>query len=173
MAMRRSAGETVQREAVWETWRTLRVVRRAAAMIAVVVLGWSGVGHAQSAKFLADCRTWIEQKGYSTDYIEQKTGKRQPGLAGSWRGNVELDRVERGDVVLVRLRAPGAMHAALVEEVRRSAGTVTSVRVSEWNWGKMTDQRCLVTETFGRLAPPRWIDADAIAHVWRPSQPLP
>ena len=76
--------------------------------------------------------------------------------------------------MLVRLHAPGAMHAAFVEEVRRdTGGTVSAVRVSEWNWGKMTDQRCLVTENFGRLAPPRWIAADAIAHVWRPGQPLP
>jgi len=153
----------------------VRVVGRAAAVVAVILLGWPGPGHAQSAKFLADCRAWIEQKGYSTDYIEQKTGHRQPGLAGAWRGNVALDRVEPGDVVLVRLRAPGAMHAALVEEVRRQTpgGAVAAVRVSEWNWGKTTDQRCLITENFGRPTAARWIDADAIAHVWRPGQPLP
>jgi hypothetical protein len=167
-------GETVQQEVVWEAWRKVRVVRRAAAVVALILLGGAVLSHAQSPKFLADCRAWVERKGYSTDYIEQKTGKRQPGLAGSWRGNVDLDRAEPGDVVLVRLRAPGAMHAALVEEVRRgTGGAVSAVRVSEWNWGRMTDERCLVTENFARLAPARWVDADAIALVWRPSQPLP
>jgi hypothetical protein len=134
---------------------------------------WSDSVHAQSASFIRDCQKWIERKGYSTDYIEQKTGKRQPGLAGSWRGNIPVQNVQPGDVVLVRLRAPGAMHAALVEEVRKNAdGAVSGIRLSEWNGGQMTDQRCLVTENFGRLSPGRWIDLDAVAQVWRTSLPL-
>ena len=129
---------------------------------------------AQSPQFLRDCQPWIEKKGYSTDYIEQKTGKRQPGLAGSWRGNVALQEVEPGDVVLISLKAPGAMHAALVERIERNADkSVLRVQVSEWNWGRTTEARCLVTENFGRAGAPRLIEASAIAQVWRPSQPLP
>jgi hypothetical protein len=134
---------------------------------------WLAAVHAQSPAFLRDCRNWIDKKGYSTDYIEQKTGKRQPGLASDWRGNLPVPDVAPGDVILIRLRVPGAMHAALVDEVRTNAdGTVNSVRVSEWNWGPLTDQRCLVTENFGRLSPIRWIPLDAIAYVWRSSLPL-
>lgn len=145
---------------------------RIAVACALSVL-WSSSGHAQSASFIRDCRHWIDKKGYSTDYIEQKTGKRQPGLAGEWRGNVPVQNVQPGDVALLRLKVPGAMHAALVEEVRQNpGGTVSRMRVSEWNWGRMTDQRCLVTENFGRLAPPRWIELDAVAQVWRTSLPL-
>jgi len=153
---------------------SMRSLVRDAVVAAVASLLWLGTSEAQSASFIADCQRWIAQKGYSTDYIEQKTGKRQAGLAGSWRGNVPVGNVEPGDVVLIRLGAPGAMHSALVEELRRNpGGAVSAVRVSEWNWGKTTDRRCLVTENFGRLGPGRWVEVDTIAHVWRPSQPLP
>jgi hypothetical protein len=151
-----------------------RALACAAAVALTISLLWSGTSLAQSASFMADCQKWIAQKGYSTDYIELKTGKRQPGLAGSWRGNVPVESVEPGDVALIRLRVPGAMHASFVEEIRRNAeGKMSAVRVSEWNWGKLTDQRCLVTETFGRLAPVRWVDIDTVAHVWRTSRALP
>ena len=146
---------------------------RSAAVAGAMSFLWWHYGHAQSAGFIRDCQNWIDKKGYSTDYIEQKTGKRQPGLAGAWRGNIPVQDVQPGDVVLLPLRVPGAMHAALVEEVRRNPGkAVSGIRVSEWNWGQVTDRRCLITENFGRLAPPRWIDPNAVAHVWRPSLSL-
>ena len=152
----------------------VRCLGRNMAIAWAVSLLWSDSVQAQSANFIRDCQKWIDQKGYSTDYIELKTGKRQPGLAGSWRGNIPAQNVQPGDVILLRLRVPGAMHAALVEEVRMTAGgAVSGVRVSEWNWGQMTDQRCLVTENFGRLSPERWIESEAIAQVWRTSLPLP
>jgi hypothetical protein len=136
-------------------------------------LFWSAAAAPQTASFIKDCQPWIDKKGYSTDYIEQKTGKKQPGLAGSWRGNVPVQQVQARDVVLIALRRPGAQHAALVEEVRRNAdGTVNAIRLSEWNWGRMTHERCLVTENFGRLADERWVEASAVAQVWRPSLPL-
>jgi hypothetical protein len=82
-------------------------------------------------------RTGSIKKGYSTDYIEQKIGKRQPGLASEWRGNASVSHVQTGDAILIRLPVPGAQHAALAEEVRRNAdGTVTEIRLSEWNWAK-------------------------------------
>ena len=146
---------------------------RAFAAGCVAGLLWSSSAPAQSPSFSRDCQSWIDRKGYSTEYIEQKTGKRQPGLAGSWRGNVPVKEVQPGDVALQRLHAPGAMHAALVEEVRRDgAGAIAAVRVSEWNWGKVTDARCLITENFGQLSPSRWIALNDIALVWRTSLPL-
>lgn len=135
-------------------------------------LFFSPLVHAQSPTFIKACQNWIDKKGYSTDYIEQKTGKRQPGLASEWRGNVPVEDVQPGDVILIRLSAAGAQHAALVDEVRKKAdGTVSEIRLSEWNWGPMTDQRCLITENFGKLSPTRWITRDNVAHVWRPSLP--
>ena len=127
---------------------------------------------AQSAAFIRECQQWIDKKGYSTDYIEQKLGKRQPGMASAWRGNVPVEEVRPGDVALVGIRTrPDSQHVALVEEVHRGRdGLVTAVRVSEWNWGRYVDQGCLVTETFGRLAPERKIHLDAIRQVWRPDR---
>ena len=140
------------------------------AMSAILIAAAS-FAHAQSPAFIRDCQPWIEKRGYSTDYIESKTGKSQGGLAGKWRGNVARETVRPGDVILIALSAPGAQHAALVEEVRTGAdGAVSAVRVSEWNWGRMVEPRCMITETFGRLAPPRWVKIDSIAHVWRPSE---
>ncbi len=128
---------------------------------------------AQSPSFTRACQKWIDQKGYSTDYIEQKTGKRQPGLASEWRGNVAAQDAQPGDVLLIRISADGAQHAALVEQVRKNSdGTVNQMRVSEWNWGEMTDQRCFITENFGKLAPARWVNAASVAYVWRPTLPL-
>ena len=30
-----------------------------------------------------------------------------------------------------------------------------------------------ITENFGNYRPPRWISRDTVAHVWRPSLPMP
>jgi hypothetical protein len=142
----------------------------APAALAPVLIGLASGVHAQSQDFIQDCRAYIDRKGYSSDYIEQKVGKRQRGLPSRWRGNVPVAQVQAGDVVLIALRQPGAQHAAYVEEVRKDAdGSVQSLRLSEWNWGRMVDQRCFVTENFGRLAPERWIPLSAVAGVWRPS----
>ena len=152
--------------------RFLACVARRMVACSLAVLSYTAV-HAQSANFLRDCQEWIDKKGYSTDYIEQKIGKRQRGLASAWRGNVAVREVQPGDVVLIALSAPGAQHAALAEEVRKNSdGSVSAVRVSEWNWGRTTNERCLITENFGRLAPERWINLSSIAQVWRPSAPL-
>ena len=85
-----------------------------------VLLLLSALLYAQSPSFIKDCQHWIDKKRYSTDYIEQKTGKRQPSLASEWRVNVSVQDVQPGDVVLIRLRAPGpcTQHSSM-----RSAGT--------------------------------------------------
>jgi hypothetical protein len=129
---------------------------------------------AQEFDFQRDCAKWIEQHGYSADYIKQKVGKRQPGPLEDWRGNVAAKDVQPGDVVLTRIRPKArGMRAAYVEEVRRNAdGSAGAVIVSEWNEGKFTDERCNVTDHFGILSPQRPITIDSVAKVWRPSLPL-
>ena len=124
--------------------------------------------------FDKDCARWIEQHGYSADYIKLKTGKRQPGTPNGWRGNVEKQNVQPGDVVVTLLREKGqAMRVSYVESVIRNPdGGVFGVVVSEWNEGRYIDERCFVTDHFGRLSPERRIPLDEIVKVWRPSLPL-
>ena len=131
--------------------------------------------HAEPFDFQRDCAQWIEQKGYSTEYIKLKVGKRQRGSAEAWRGNVEPKDVQPGDIVMSYIREKGrSMRVAYVEEVARDAdGTARSVVISEWNVGKYADERCFVTDHFGRLSPPQRVAVEGIARVWRPSLPLP
>lgn len=94
-------------------------------------------------------------------------------MASAWRGNVPIEEVRPRDVVLEGIRdRTEARHAALVEEVRRQpGGPIQAVGVSEWNWGRSIDERGIVSETFSRLAPGRWIDPRVIRQVWRPDLP--
>jgi hypothetical protein len=153
--------------------------RPAAAALLVAMLGALALpAAAQGAgdfNFSRDCSDWLDKKGYSADYIEQKTGKRQQGFPKDWRGNVEPRDVQPGDVVISYIVRKGAsMRVAYVDEVRRNAdGSAGAVFVSEWNWGKYTDERCFVTDHFGRLSNGPPILVEAIGKVWRPSLPLP
>ena len=124
--------------------------------------------------FERDCSQWTEKKGFSTDYIKLKTGKRQRGMADNWRGNVEPKDVQVGDVAMSYIKDKGRrMRVAYVEEVRRNAdGSAGAVTVSEWNVGKYIDEACLVTDHFGRDSGQRTIAVDALVRVWRPSLPL-
>ncbi len=125
--------------------------------------------------FERDCAKWIEQHGYSTDYIKQKTGKRQRGTASYWRANVETRDVQPGDVVITYIARKGeSMRVAYVEDVRRDAeGKVRAVLVTEWNRGTFIDEPCLVTDHFGRLSDSKPMMLGEIEKVWRPSLPLP
>jgi len=129
---------------------------------------------AQEFNFQRDCAQWADKHGYSTDYIKQKIGKRQPGQAENWRGNVEPKDVQPGDVVVTHVRHKSrGMRASYVEEVRRNSdGSAASVLVSEWNVGPFVDERCNVTDHFGMLSPQRPIAIDTVVKVWRPSLPL-
>jgi hypothetical protein len=129
---------------------------------------------AEPFDFSRDCAKWIEQKGYSRDYIELKVGKRQPGWPETWRGNVALHDVQPGDVAMYLVPEKGkATRVAYVEEVRRNAdGGAGAIIVSEWNYGKYLDERCFVSDHFGRLADSKPITVDALVKVWRPSLPL-
>ncbi len=150
--------------------RTRGRSRALAALLCVA----AAAAAAQEFNFQRDCAPWIEKRGYSTDYIEQKVGKRQPGTADGWRGNVAAKDVQPGDVVLTLIREKGrSMRASYVEDVRRNAdGSPGAVFVSEWNMGRYIDERCFVTDHFGMLSPPRPITIDAVVRVWRPSLPL-
>ena len=56
-----------------------------ATAAAVLMVALVSPALAQS-DFATRCKQWIDKKGYSTDYIEHKTGKRQPGLGPRWKG---------------------------------------------------------------------------------------
>lgn len=125
--------------------------------------------------FAEKCKSWIDKRGYSTDYIESKTGKRQPGMAPQWKSNVEAADVQVGDVLFTQVpNSPTAQRVAMVDEVIREAdGKVSAVIYSEWNQGKrVTDRDCNVTDSFGLPTSGR-LPVAAILRVWRPSLPLP
>ncbi len=134
-----------------------------------------GAAQAQTFDFNRDCAKWIAQRGYSRDYIELKTGKIQPGWPQNWRSNVEKDQVQVGDVVMYAVpNKAKATRVAYVEEVLTEAkdGQVARVQVSETNWGKYTDEPCLVTDHFGRVISSN-ISMASVQKVWRPSLALP
>ena len=138
---------------------------------------WAAISasHAQQVGDQRECAAYTAQKGYSADYIELKVGKRQRGSPTAWRGNVEPGDVQVGDVVISYLRDKGrAMRAAYVEEVLRGAdGKASAVVISAWNEGKYADERCFVTDHFGRLSPLRRLPLEGIVKLWRPGLPLP
>ena len=150
---------------------------RAACLVALIALGALVVpaAHAQGANFDRDCSQWIEKKGFSTDYIKLRTGKRQRGMADGWRGNVAPKDVQPGDVVITYIKDKGRrMRVSYVEDVRRNGdGRAGAVIVTEWNEGKYIDEPCLVTDHFGRDSGQRSIPIDTVVRVWRPSLPLP
>ena len=128
---------------------------------------------ASAQSFAQKCKDWIDKKGYSTDYIESKIGKRQPGLAPQWKGNVEPTEVQVGDVVFGYVEnSTTAQRVALVDEVELKDGKPAAVIYSEWNQGKRyTDQDCFVTDKFGLPTSGR-LPVPAILRVGRPSLPL-
>lgn len=151
----------------------VEVVVRAATIVAASWLAAS-VASAQGAG-AKDCSEWIAKKGYSVDYIQLRTGKRQRGMADTWRGNVEPKDVQPGDVVMTPIRDKGRrLHTSYVEEVRRNdSGAAVAVVVTDWNrLGKYTDEACLVTDHFGRDSGPRTLGIELVVRVWRPSLPV-
>lgn len=141
--------------------------------VAMLPLCLALCGGASAQSFAEKCKSWIEKKGYSTDYIEAKTGKRQPGLAPQWKGNVEPTEVQVGDVVFGYVEnSTTAQRVALVDEVVLQDGKPVAVIYSEWNQGKRyTDRDCFVTDSFGLPTSGR-LPVPAILRVWRPSLPL-
>jgi len=156
--------------------RLHRLRRRLACGAAIVATSWLAASAASAQGAGAkDCSEWVAKKGYSVDYIQMKTGKRQRGMADKWRGNVEPKDVAPGDVVIAPIRDKGRrLHASYVEDVRRNSdGAVVGVVVTDWNrLGKYVDEGCLVTDHFGRDSAPRAIGIESVVRVWRPSLPV-
>jgi len=144
-------------------------------LAAIASLTLCGLAHGQTFDFNRECAKWIAQRGYSRDYIELKTGQIQPGWPQNWRGNVEKEQVQPGDVVMYFVpKKERATRVAYVEVVRAeaTAGQSGRVQVSETNWGKYTDEPCMVTDHFGRVTTSN-ISMESVLRVWRPSLPLP
>jgi hypothetical protein len=130
---------------------------------------------AQSEPFSVRCKQWIEKKGYAADYIESRTGLRQPGQPPAWKGNVPLADVKPGDVVFSSV--PGsttAQSVAYVEEVETGPdGAVSAVYVTQWNQGRQfIDRDCLVTTSFGLPGAKTRVPLISLLRAWRPSLPL-
>jgi len=143
--------------------------------ILAAALGFAAAAQAQgqdTPKFDRECAEWIAKKGYSPDYIEQRTGERQTGMARNWRPNIELEELAPGDVVLQGVDTPDGrgQRVAMVEEVlKRKDGSIRAVRVSEMNLGKLVEPRCHVTENFGKVTM-RTIALDRLRSAWRPGK---
>ena len=74
--------------------------QRVFAVLPLCLAVCAGVSSNVNAQTFAEkCKSWIEKKNDSTDYIESKTGKRQPSMAPQWTDNVELEAVQVGNVV--------------------------------------------------------------------------
>ena len=160
---------------------SLRPARQALAALAIAVV-LVGLAPAQqpsrdTPQWRERCRTWIERKGYPVDYIELKTGRRQSGMAASWKGNVKPEQVQAGDVVIRSLVIDDGRTlqvAGYVEAVEAaSAGSETFVTLSAMGLGGRTlvDAECFVTETFGQVSRVR-VPLSTVLRVWRPGLPL-
>lgn len=148
----------------------------------MIALAMAGAALAQRApidgpQWRERCKPWIERKGYPVDHIELKTGKRQAGMAATWKGNVKPEQVQVGDVAIRSLTVEDGRTiqvAGYVEAVEpASAGSEIFVTVSAMALGGRTlvDAECFVTETFGQVSRAR-VPLSAVLRVWRPSLPL-
>jgi len=118
----------------------------------------------------ARCASWIAKKGYSRDYIEQRTGFRPPPRE-TWQDNIRRDELQVGDVVVVTLW-PG--HVELIEELARDKdGKPERLRVSSFNYGPgqaWIDRGCNATMKFG-VETTHWIALRETVGYWRPEAP--
>ena len=96
-----------------------------AAATAVLMVALVSPALAQGGNdFATRCKQWLDKKGYSVDYIEHKTGKRQPGLAPRWKGNLALAEVQAGDVVISSI--PGGFGGGGTS----TGGTLNNIRIN-------------------------------------------
>lgn len=124
-----------------------------------------------TSSFNRKCASWIEKKGYSVDYIEQRTGIRQTGMAATWRANLEPKDAQPGDIVFQRVEAAdlNSERAQVVEQVLTNPdGSIRAFRVSEMNIGKMVEPSCHITENFGKVTM-RNVPFERILRAWRPA----
>ena len=141
-------------------------MKKAAVLLgAILVLLCSGLFR---ETYSQDCRKYLG-KGYCTDYIQQRLGRRPRGDAGTWTPNIDVKSVQPGDVAIFSSPRPYG-HAAIVERViyERNTDKPYQVEISEWNWGaRMVDAACAVTDMFGRTSR-RTVRVTAVKGFWRP-----
>jgi len=156
----------VARDGVWRIARTLGV--------ASAVLASATAGAADGNKWMRDCSEWVEKKGYSVDYVEQRTGVRpNANMARDWVPNLDPKDATRDDVVFLRIEAADAraQRVEVVDEVVRAAdGSIRAFRTSSMNVGKMVEPKCHVTENFGKVRQ-RTVSFDRVTGAWRPTKP--
>lgn len=144
----------------------------AAPLAALVLLGAGPAAQAQdNARWMRECSDWVAKKGYSVDYIEQRTGERPSGnMAQNWRSNLEPKEARAGDVVFIYVESPNGkgQRAEIVEEVLRNEdGSIRGFRTSSMNMGKMVEPFCNITENFGKVRVRR-VEFDRVLRAYRP-----
>jgi len=133
----------------------------------------AGPVRADNTKWTRDCAEWIDKKGYSVDYIEQRTGQRPAGtMARDWRPNLEAKDAVPDDVVFLRVDSAdgqGQRVEVVDEVVKAPDGTVRAFKTSSMNIGKMVEPKCHVTENFGKVRK-RTVAFDRVLGAWRPER---
>jgi len=144
--------------------------RAAAAALGVVALV-PAVRAQDNTKFMRECRQWIDKKGYSVDYIEQRTGQRPAGnMANNWISNLEPKEVQAGDVVFVYTGEGKGQRAEVVDEVlKNDDGSIRALRTSVMNVGRLIDPGCAITENFGKVVH-RTLAFERVIRAWRPDK---
>lgn len=110
-------------------------------------------------------------KGYCTDYIKERTGKKQSGNAGTWRGNIQVKEIRSGDVAI--FGSPGVGHVAVIERViyERNTDKPYEIEISEKNWGGASSNKeerdCYVTKMFNQIGR-RTVRVSNVKAFWRP-----
>jgi len=128
---------------------------------------------ADNSKWMRDCAEWIQKKGYSVDYIEQRTGQRPEGtMARHWQPNLDPKDASPNDVVFLRVDSADGQgqRVEVVDEVVKGAdGTIRAFRTSSMNIGKTVEPKCHVTENFGKVRT-RTVAFDRVTGAWRPAR---
>jgi len=144
-------------------------------LLAAALAGAAAGAPAQygGSKWQHDCAQWVEKKGYSVDYIEQRTGQRPSGnMAQNWRTNLDPKDAGPGDVVFLHASTPEGrtQRVEVVDEVLRAAdGSITAFKTSSMNSGKMVEPYCHVTKNFG-VVRRRAVAFDRVIGAWRPDK---
>ncbi len=130
--------------------------------------------HAQdNARFMRNCAEWVAKKGYSVDYIEQRTGERPSGnMAQDWRANLDPKDAMPGDVVFIGVDSIDGkgQRAEVVEAVGRNPdGSIKGFRTSSMNIGKTVEPQCHITENFGKVTVRR-VAFERVIRAWRPDK---
>ena len=146
-------------------------MHRAKAWLSVAAL--AAAAHAQAAdhsKWQRECAEWIQKKGYSVDYIEERTGQRPSGtMARDWMPNLEAKDARANDVVFLRVDSADGQgqRVEVIDEVVSAAdGSVRAFKTSSMNIGKMVEPKCHITENFGKVRK-RTVAIDRVIGAWR------